>query len=89
MCMKANRMSQVAVLVQNGGKSTECIQSTEVRVSFSHGALIMYGKSPKISHTKVSDKMANANRADHIGLLLMSSLIKVYTVFNSTKYFKK
>ena len=39
----------------------------------------VYGKFPKISNTKVHDKMTYAR----------SSLIRVYSVCHSTKYFKK
>ena len=50
----------------------------------------MYGKCPKILYTKVSDKIAYANSVDpDQTALLRSSLIMIYTVCHSTKYFKK
>ena len=42
-----------------------------------------YRKCPKISFTKLSDKMAHANRSD------WSSLFRIYTVCHSTKQFKE
>ena len=51
---------------------------------------VVYGKCIKISYTKVSDKMAYANSADPDQTAPeRSSLIRVYTVCHSTKYFKK
>ena len=81
-----------------------------------HGPCCIYGKCPKISYTKVSDKKAYANSVDpdqtapwgavstsiwckwlswiDVSLnlkssSLRSSLIRVYIVCHSTKYFKK
>ena len=46
--------------------------------------------SPKILYTKVSDKMAHANSVDPDQTAPeWSSLIRVYTVCHSTKYFRK
>ena len=47
-----------------------------------------YGKCPKISNTKVSDKMTYVNSADP-DQTAPKGLIRVYTVCHSTKYFKQ
>ena len=45
-----------------------------------HGLIVFYGKYPKNSNTKASDKMTYANSVDPD---------QVYTVCHSTKYLKK
>ena len=52
---------------------------------------IIYGKCPKISNTKVSDKMTYANKQckPRSGSSFRSSLIKIYNVKQSTKHFKQ
>ena len=44
----------------------------------------VYGKFPKISYTKVADKMACTNSADPD-----QTLIRVFTVCHYTEYFNK
>ena len=46
-------------------------------------------KYPKVSYTKVSDKMVYANSVDPDQTAPRSSLIRVYTACHSTMYFKK
>ena len=58
------------------------IHATHIRIWF----WCRYSKCPKISNTKVSDKMTYANSAV---LYQRSSLIRVYTVCHSTMYFQK
>ena len=43
----------------------------------------------KLSYTKLSDKMSYANIADSDQTASEGSLVRVYTVCHSTKYFKK
>ena len=48
-----------------------------------------YAKCPQISYTKVSDEIAYSYSADPDQTAPRSSLIRVYTVCHSNKYFKK
>ena len=48
-----------------------------------------YDNCPKISYTKVADKMAYANSADPDQTALKEHLIRVYIVCHFTMYFKK
>ena len=50
---------------------------------------IMYSKCCKNSNTKVSDKMAYANSVDPDQTAPEGAVIRVFTVYHSTKYFKK
>ena len=50
---------------------------------------MVYGKCPKISNIKVSEKMTYANSADPHQTAPEGGLIRVYIVCHSTKYFKK
>ena len=49
--------------------------------------IMLYGKCPKNSYTKVTNEMTYANSVDP-DQTDGSSLIRVYTVCLSTKYFK-
>ena len=48
-----------------------------------------YGKCPKNSNTKVSDKMTYTNSVDPDQTAPSGAVIRVYTVCHSTKYLKK
>ena len=68
-----------------GATEVEILYRCELSCSY-----FEYTKCPKISNSKVSNKMTYANSANPDQTAPEgSSLIRVYTVCHSTKYFKK
>ena len=64
--------------------SSVIVMINTVRVN----CLQWYGKCPKISYTKVANKMAYANSADPHQTVPEGGLIRVYTVCLFNKYFR-